>query len=80
MLPALILSVLGMAALLLNLVLIPILGTVFREGILSYLSAYVEEDIDEKTVQIDDSVLNTFLTFVWILIFVGTCMYYNHLI
>lgn len=76
MLPALILSVLGMAALLLNLVLIPILGTVFREGIVAYLSAYVEEDIDEKTTQIDDSVLNTFLTFVWILIFIGTRMYY----
>lgn len=74
MIPALILSVLGMSALLLNLLLIPILGTVYREGILAYLSAYTE-NIDEETTRIDDSVLTTMLTLVWIIILIGACMF-----
>lgn len=73
MIPALILAVLGLCALLLNLILIPILGTVYREGILAYLSAYTE-NIDDETTRIDDSVLTTMLTLIWIIIFIGACM------
>lgn len=74
MIPALILSVIGTSALLLNLILIPILGMAYREGILAYLSAYTE-NIDEESVRIDDSVLTTMLTVLWFIIFIGARMF-----
>lgn len=64
MLPGLIVATFGMIALLVYVIFIPILGTVYRENLLSFLNDLMESlDAD---IQIDDSMLKTFLIVLWI--------------
>lgn len=56
--------------LLLNLVFIPIMGTVYREEVLSFVNSVLDYYSDD--VDMDDSELTVMLTVVWIITAIST--------